>query len=96
MTDSHRNAIWKRIMAVQEQYNRLEREFADIPADGIGWWLRWNFNRSLDAMIQVRGAHSHGGSTSESERRLPKLEMLEITNLHATVAVKPFLSGAAV
>ena len=74
MTPSSRDAVWDRIMAVQEEYNRLERAFADIPADRINWWIRWRFKKSLDAMVEVRGAHSHGGSTSVSERRLPKLE----------------------
>jgi len=74
MMPTSRDAVWQRIMAVQHEFNRLERGFADLPADHISWWLRWRFKKSLDAMIEVRGAHSHGGSTSVSARRLPKLE----------------------
>jgi hypothetical protein len=72
--DASRDATWTRIMAVQEQYNRLEETFAKIPANRVGWWLRWRFRRSVHAMVEVRGAYAHGGLVAESERRLPNLE----------------------
>ncbi|WP_166042329.1 hypothetical protein [Sphingosinicella sp. YJ22] len=74
MTTSSREQVWNRIMAVQEEFNRLEDGFSAIPADRIGWWQKWRFRKSLDAMIEARGAHSHGELTHVSERRLPKLE----------------------
>ena len=74
MTSSPREQVWNRIMAVQEEFNRLEEGFAAVPADQIGWWLRWRFNKAVDAMIEARGAHSHGEMTHISESRLPRLE----------------------
>ena len=72
--EASREATWERIMVVQRKYNRLEETFANIPAERIGWWLRWRFERSVFVMNEVRGAHSHGSLVFESERRLPRLE----------------------
>jgi hypothetical protein len=94
MTSASRDAVWERIMAAQEEYNRLERGFAGLPADRINWWLRCGLEKSLHAMMEVRGAHSHGGLTSEAERRLPKLERaakaysLRLAQLQKTVGEK--------
>ena len=74
MTSSSREQVWNRIMVVQEEFNRLQERFAAIPADRISWWLRWRFNRAVDAMTEARGAHSHGELTHISDSRLPKLE----------------------
>jgi len=74
MTSSSREQVWNRIMAVQEEFNRLEEGFGALPPDQISWWLRWRFKRAADAMAEARGAHSHGELTHAAEMRLPKLE----------------------
>ncbi|HWT12213.1 MAG TPA: hypothetical protein VN231_05630 [Allosphingosinicella sp.] len=95
MTSSSREQVWQRIMAVQEEFNRLKAGFAAIPADQIGWWLRWRFEKALDAMIEARGAHSHGELTPVSEGRLPKLECaakaysLKLARLGRAASEKP-------
>ena len=74
MNSPRREQVWDRIMVVQEEFNRLERRFAAIPEDRIGWWFRWRFQHAVDAMTEARGAHSHGELTHISEARLPRLE----------------------
>lgn len=85
--------VWIRIMRVQEQFNGLEEAFAAIPDSRKSWWLRWCFRRAVDEMIEVRGAHSHGASPSDSERRLPWLERAAHRYTEKLVALQTISEG---